>query len=622
MCKKTFNPKQISKSKNLIQKNNFSITNSMKGNLTMFKKKNSFNNFSSITKSILVLFMFLLNYTFTSVYAQATASQMWAARYNGSAMGYDNAYSVCTDPAGNVYVTGSSDGGGATHLDICTIKYTPAGLPSPTWPDVGFGVGVRRFDGPMHDFDEGHNVAVDPAGNVYVTGYANFGGLTGINYVTIKYSPSGSVLWIAVYDGGVGSAAIGIDYPLSMYVDAAGNVYVTGESGGIGTMYDCATVKYSPSGVLLWANRINGPASKDDAGMSVKGDAAGNVYVAGYSDFGAPEAINFIAVKYSPSGTALWFNHYNDETVMNNDYGYDLALDASGNMYETGVTVANGNKSYSTVKYSPAGTLVWAKKFDGPGFDDIPAAIAVDPSGNVVVTGKSDEAGVHDFAYATIKYSPAGTVLWTARYVGPGLDDEPSAMAVDKFGNIYVTGFSHNPSTAVDYVTIRYSPSGVMDWLMSYDNVSMHDKANAIALDSMGSVIVTRLSTNGPGGPIAYDYATVKYTQTVTGIISGNNETPDNFSLSQNYPNPFNPSTNIGFKISKAGLVTLKVYDINGKEIEELVNQQMNPGSYEVKWNASKYPAAFISQADYRWFHRREENDIGKITTTLTIHNT
>ncbi len=66
---------------------------------------------------------------------------------------------------------------------------------------------------------------------------------------------------------------------------------------------------------------------------------------------------------------------------------------------------------------------------------------------------------------------------------------------------------------------------------------------------------------------------------------------PDSFSLSQNYPNPFNPSTNIGFRISEFGFVTLKVYNILGKEITTLVSTELSPGSYNVKWNASNYPS-------------------------------
>ncbi|MBK9334841.1 MAG: T9SS type A sorting domain-containing protein [Ignavibacteria bacterium] len=62
---------------------------------------------------------------------------------------------------------------------------------------------------------------------------------------------------------------------------------------------------------------------------------------------------------------------------------------------------------------------------------------------------------------------------------------------------------------------------------------------------------------------------------------------PDRYSLSQNYPNPFNPTTNINFTVPKSGFVKMNVYDINGREVSTLVNQEMTPGTYKVDFDAS-----------------------------------
>jgi hypothetical protein len=64
---------------------------------------------------------------------------------------------------------------------------------------------------------------------------------------------------------------------------------------------------------------------------------------------------------------------------------------------------------------------------------------------------------------------------------------------------------------------------------------------------------------------------------------------PSKYSLSQNYPNPFNPSTILNFEIPTTGFVSLKLYDAAGKEISSLVNEQKQPGTYSVQWNASQY---------------------------------
>ncbi len=80
-------------------------------------------------------------------------------------------------------------------------------------------------------------------------------------------------------------------------------------------------------------------------------------------------------------------------------------------------------------------------------------------------------------------------------------------------------------------------------------------------------------------------------TSMLVGITQINSEVPDKFQLSQNYPNPFNPVTNFGFRIADFGLVKLTVFDAIGREIEVLVNQQLQPGTYEAIWDASAYPS-------------------------------
>lgn len=82
-----------------------------------------------------------------------------------------------------------------------------------------------------------------------------------------------------------------------------------------------------------------------------------------------------------------------------------------------------------------------------------------------------------------------------------------------------------------------------------------------------------------------------KFNVFVEGINQISAEIPVESSLSQNYPNPFNPVTHFGFRVAESGLVKLTIYDALGKVVDALVNQQMQPGSYEADWDASAYPS-------------------------------
>jgi hypothetical protein len=66
---------------------------------------------------------------------------------------------------------------------------------------------------------------------------------------------------------------------------------------------------------------------------------------------------------------------------------------------------------------------------------------------------------------------------------------------------------------------------------------------------------------------------------------------PTSFALSQNYPNPFNPSTTVRFDVSQTSFVTVKVYDILGREVETIVSREMIPGKYTITWNAYQMPS-------------------------------
>ena len=79
-----------------------------------------------------------------------------------------------------------------------------------------------------------------------------------------------------------------------------------------------------------------------------------------------------------------------------------------------------------------------------------------------------------------------------------------------------------------------------------------------------------------------------RYGYTPTGITPIGNETPASYKLSQNYPNPFNPVTKIDFAIPKQGLVTLKIYDVLGREVTTLLNEVRSPGSYSIDFDASR----------------------------------
>src|SRR5262249_30616229 len=105
----------------------------------------------------------------------------------------------------------------------------------------------------------------------------------------------------------------------------------------------------------------------------------------------------------------------------------------------------------------------WVQRFHSPGSgNNYPTGIAVDSKGNVFVTGyELSSNGYPDYDFVTLKYSATGVPLWTNYYDGSAHNfDHALALALDRTGNAYVTGISHGGDSGYDYATIAYSNNG------------------------------------------------------------------------------------------------------------------------------------------------------------------
>jgi hypothetical protein len=469
---------------------------------------------------------------------------MWVGRYNGSANGADTATATAVDAQGNVYVTGYAQEQG-NGLDYVTLKYNASGVL--LWR--------ATYNGPADQDDQASALALDAAGNVYVTG-ASRGSSSGSDYATIKYNSSGTRLWVARYTGaGLDSSAT------ALAVDGSGNVYVTGTSKSSSGHYGCVTIKYgSSSGNLVWLSRYASPAGIDDEGQSLALDATGNVYVTAKSK-GATSDFDYATIKYANNGAQLWASRYNGPG-NGSDSPAKVAVDGGGNVYVTGSSKGSTTGlDYATLKYDAGGRQVWVARYNGAANqDDQAASVAVDGFGNVFVTGSS-KGGNGYFGYATLKYSPAGAQLWLQRSDSPAnFDQIATALVLDSQGNAYVTGGSGVVSTSTssggggggllggllggvlglvgnllggvlnilglgnapdqsDFVTIKYqNADGAQCWTARYDGPAHGgDAPLALALDNQENVYVAGPSK---GNGSDYDFAVVKYFQPQPPVIT------------------------------------------------------------------------------------------------------
>lgn len=486
----------------------------------------------------------------------------------------------------------------------------------------------KQYAGPLNLTDEALGISANGNGEVFVTGYTTD---ASINIVTIKYDPaSGDSLWVKKYSGQLE------DKPTAIISDN-NFVYITGWSFSPPNNRDIITIKYNAStGDTVYVKKYNGTGNGGDYGWAIAFDGSGNAYVAGRTDIGGQQKM--IVIKYDASGNIVYSTIYTGLLSNSFDEAHEIKVDGSGNAYITGISgISNNNTTYDylTLKLNSSGTVVWDKKYNGNfNSEDIPTSLLIDDAGtNVFVGGSSFRIGsVQD--YVTIKYDAVtGDSLAAAIYNAASNIDGITAMTKDNSGNIYVTGNSFG-ATNYNYATIKYNSSLQQQWVTRTTNTAGPEYAVAIAYDPSGYVYVSGSST---GSGTGLDYYTERYNATNgardwfvrdNGSSSGNDavkgmvvtgpdnvyitgsavfgnldmytirysqtnsvrpisgEVPEKFRLEQNYPNPFNPSTKFNFDLPQNTHVNIVVYDLLGREIEMLVNNDMKAGRYEVTWNA------------------------------------
>lgn len=349
-------------------------------------------------------------------------------------------------------------------------------------------------------------IVVDGEGNAYVAGYC--ASSTGRDYVTIQYDSLGVRRWVAQYDG----PAHGQDGINAIALDKRRCIVVTGYSGGGGDTADWATIKYGPLGDEKWVARFQGPTGKQNGASALAIDDSGAIYVVGEVT-GVTSKRDFATVKYDAEGSQLWVAYY-DGPAHDLDFSVAIALDDHGDCVVTGFSInADGGRDIVTIKYTAGGLEEWAARFDNPQhYDDSPSALAVDRSGNVYVTGTSgtSDALFPRMDYVTVSYDPNGRQRWVAYYNGiDGYHEDRSyGIAVDTNLNTYITGYSTGYGSDGDIATVKYDSNGVQQWVARYDGPAHSlDGGVCIRMDEGGYLYVGGFTY----GTCAPDYILLKY---------------------------------------------------------------------------------------------------------------
>lgn len=489
---------------------------------------------------------------------------VWATYYGNT--GYEIAEACAVDLNGNIYMRGGTTS--TSGIAAGGYQTSPGfmGLPGfvAKFNSAGQRLWATYTDGTSALFTQ---IAVDVAGNVYVTGetaeYWDFNatvhqsvyGGGSLDAYLIKINANGTLGWKTYYGGD------GDDYGKSCSVDANGNVYLTGyttSTNNIATAgafkpaytsdpdyqpYDAYLVKFSNAGTRLWGTYIGG--NNSDLAESCSVDASGNVYIAGrtsstngigYNGFknikASSSAVIAMLVKFNSNGQRLWGTYYGGE-----EYGetgvFSVTTDIGGNVYIAGRTESwtdiafNGHQTDGgqgiignvfaggdgyLVKFRPDGNREWATYYGTNEYDDWAMACRADLQGNIYLSGFSQTPTEDPFLPSkafVIKYSSTGKYIWDENYQGNN-NASGYGMAVSTSGHVYICGRTSSTSglaTGGFQNTLGGDEDAFLIKIDGSGNYNCSEPRSLAVNVTSSSEATVSWSAPGTGTPAGYEYA-------------------------------------------------------------------------------------------------------------------
>ena len=382
-----------------------------------------------------------------------------SATYDSGALD-DKALGLTIDPAGNIFITGTSGS------DYLSLKYSKTLVQGPAQPYVN-GASANIPGG----------IAVDGLGNILVAGMEE--GPSSQDYLLLKYASNfSSLVSSAAYDGGY------YDRATALLTDDQNNVFVTGFSND-GTTDNFYTIKYNSSLIKISTADFESGDMDQAYAMTFSGS---DLIVAGFTKTGGTN-YDVRLIRYDGNLNQLPSPAPFD--TGSDDRGVGLAVDSGGNIIVLARQVA-ATANFLLLKYDSALTTLLSSAVYDSGGADSPAGVAVDSSDNIIVTGSVNPG---TFDYLTVKYDSSLNIISTASYDG-GLTDQVNAIAVDPDDNVVITGQTYG--STFDYFTIKYNASPVISevtplYIGETSNVTLTGKG--LLADTLVAFTDTAIST-------------------------------------------------------------------------------------------------------------------------------
>ncbi len=480
----------------------------------------------------------------------------------------DYAYSVQQNADDGYIIAGYTTSFGAGSRDVYLIRTDAKG--SMLWTKT-FG---------ESNTDYAWTVQQTTDGGFIIGAHSGSFGAGSHDVYLIKCDANGEIVWTKVYGGSSADGA----YSIQQTVDGGYIISAHVNSFGAG-LHDVYLIKTDAQGDTLWT-KIYGGSNEDRLRAVQQTTDGGYILVSETLSFGAGSADVYL-VKTDSSGNLMWTKTYGGSAA---DYGYSVRQ-----TLDEGYIIAGYTSSFGTgmsdvylIRTDSIGDISWAKTYGGNS-SDFGYSVRQTTDEGYIVAGYTESFGNAGDVYL-LRTDSDGNLLWSQSYGGASND----------------RGWSVQQTTDGGYVIAGYSESfGAGDkdvYLIKTDEFGSsgcNESTAGTVVGNTATIVNSTQTSIGSGGFVNTTTTITGAVATVDSLLCSNFPTdieqfPDSpdanaeeFTLFQNYPNPFNPSTRISYSLPNSGYVSLKVYDILGREIETIVNEFQKAGTYAAHFDAS-----------------------------------
>jgi hypothetical protein len=350
--------------------------------------------------------------------------------------------------------------------------------------------------------------------------------------------------------------------------------------------------QYTPAGALVWAYEYLPPYPyvTERAYSIVYQPTDGSYAITGTTNrFTGPAGpLQVFVMKISAAGIPIWFKGYSSMPGAPSQSRRIVALPDGGFAICGWSPAFDPANDVYIFKVDAAGTPVWSFTYGMPTIREEAYGMIYQPSDmSLIFTGLT--TGGEDILTGKVT-AAAGAPVWFRAYPnaagadrGYDLEEAASPTGYAVTGQLYASASASLDPFLMRTNSLGIVASGCLDSLILQPRPSMWTDICGRNIRQLPDIQIQPQVTNP--APQTRDLCGL------TGIQQTFGGVPDKFALEQNYPNPFNPVTVIGCRLSVAGYVTLKVHDIQGKEVAVLVNGEMPAGNYQIEFDASNYPS-------------------------------